>query len=124
MNENQIQVFESTDFGNVRAVEYNGEPYFVGKEVAEILGYQNASKALSMHVDDEDKAFIMMDIADSQNGNVLSGKTKTAIINESGLYSLIIGSKLPEAKKFKRCELSAYGARLAAELARRQKREA
>lgn len=101
MTKNEIQVFENTDLGNVRVVEHNGEPYFIGKEVAEILGYQNASKAVSMHVDDEDKAFIMMDIADSQNGNVLSGKTKTAIINESGLYSLILSSKLQKAKEFK-----------------------
>ena len=89
------------DFGKVRIIEMNGEPWFVGKDVAEILGYQNASKAVSAHVDDEDKAFIMVDIADSQNGNVPTGKTKTAIINESGLYSLILSSKLPSAKDFK-----------------------
>lgn len=101
MNENQIKVFENVDFGKVRIIEMNGEPWFVGKDVAEILGYQNASKAVSAHVDDEDKAFIMVDIADSQNGNVPTGKTKTAIINESGLYSLILSSKLPSAKEFK-----------------------
>ena len=101
MNTTDIQVFENVDFGKVRIIEMNGEPWFVGKDVAEILGYQNASKAVSTHVDNEDKAFIMVDIADSQNGNVPTGKTKTAIINESGLYSLILSSKLPSAKDFK-----------------------
>lgn len=101
MTPTNIQVFESVDFGKVRIIEMNGEPWFVGKDVAEILGYQNASKAVSTHVDNEDKAFIMVDIADSQNGNVPTGKTKTAIINESGLYSLILSSKLPKAKEFK-----------------------
>lgn len=61
----------------------------------------NASKAVLTHVDHEDKTFMMLNIADSQNGNVLSGRTKTAIINESGLYSLILSSRLPSAKKFK-----------------------
>lgn len=101
MNTTDIQVFENVDFGKVRIIEMDGEPWFVGKDVAEILGYQNASKAVSTHVDNEDKAFIMVDIADSQNGNVPTGKTKTAIINESGLYSLILSSKLPKAKEFK-----------------------
>lgn len=101
MNENQIKVFENVDFGKVRIIEMNGEPWFVGKDVAEILGYQNASKAVSTHVDNEDKTFIMVDIADSQNGNVPTGKTKTAVINESGLYSLILSSKLQKAKEFK-----------------------
>lgn len=70
--------------------------------MAVILGYSNASKAVSTHVDDDDKNFIMIDIADSQNGNVPIGQSKTAVINESGLYSLILSSKLPTAKKFKR----------------------
>lgn len=70
--------------------------------MAEILGYMNASKAVFTHVDTEDKAFVMLDIADSQNGNVPVGQTKTAVINESGLYSLILSSKLPSARRFKR----------------------
>ena len=82
-------------------IRIDDEPYFVGKEVAKILGYSNSSKAVSSHVDEEDKRFIMINIADSQNGNVPTGKTKTAIINESGLYSLIFSSKLPKAKEFK-----------------------
>ena len=97
-----VKVFENEEFGSVRTVNVDGEPWFVGKDVAAILGYSNASKAVSTHVDDEDKRFIMIDIADSQNGNVPSGKTKTALINESGLYSLILLSKLPNAKSFKR----------------------
>ena len=97
-----LQVFKNDEFGTVRTVTIDGEPYFVGKDVAEILGYSNASKAVISHVDEDDKQFVMLDIADSQNGNVLYGQSKTAIINESGLYSLILSSKLPTAKKFKR----------------------
>lgn len=78
----------------VRTVAINNEPYFVGKDVANILGYQNASKALSDHVDDEDKL----------NNKSLSslGQRGGWLINESGLYSLILASKLPQAKEFKR----------------------
>lgn len=99
---NDVLVFSNSEFGNIRTVTVNGEPWFVGKDIAEALGYSNASKAVMNHVDDEDKQFLMCDIADSQNGNVLTGQSKTAIINESGLYSLILSSKLPNAKKFKR----------------------
>lgn len=98
----QIQIFNNAEFGEIRSMEIGGEPWFVGKDVAAALGYANASKAISVHVDTEDKQFFMLDIADSQNGNVPIGKTKTAIINESGLYSLILGSKLDGAKRFKR----------------------
>lgn len=93
MQKNQIQVFENTDFGNVRVVEYNGEPYFVGKDVADILGYQNGSRDINRHVEEEDRTKMMVFDGNQQK--------ETIIINESGLYSLIIGSKLPEAKKFK-----------------------
>lgn len=91
---NDIKIFENAEFGSVRTLEVNGEPYFVGKDVAEILGYQNASKALADHVDDEDKL----------NNETLSslGQRGGWLINESGLYSLILSSKLPNAKKFKR----------------------
>ena len=99
---NELQIFQNSEFGEIRTIEKDGEPWFVGKDVAEILGYANASKAVSTHVDDEDKTFIMLDIADSQNGNLLVGQSKTTIINESGLYSLVLSSKLPTAKKFKR----------------------
>jgi anti-repressor protein len=91
---NEIQVFNNKKFGNVRVIEQDGEPYFVGKDIAEILGYQNSSKALNDHVDNEDKL----------NNESLSslGQRGGWIINESGLYSLILGSKLPSAKEFKR----------------------
>ena len=70
------------------------EPWFVGKDVAAALGYSNASKAVMVHVDEEDKQKVMLK-ADSQNGNVV---TATTLINESGLYSLVLCSKLPQAK--------------------------
>ena len=91
---NEIKIFENEEFGFVRTMEINGEPYFVGKDVAEILGYANTSKALTDHVDDEDKL----------NNETLSslGQRGGWLINESGLYSLILSSKLPTAKKFKR----------------------
>lgn len=95
---NQLQIFKNDEFGQVRILVINGKPYFVGKDVAEVLGYSNSSKAVSTHVDDEDKVMEM--ISHSQNGNMI--KTQTALINESGLYSLILSSKLPNAKKFKR----------------------
>ena len=90
----ELQVFNNAEFGSVRSLMLNGEPYFVGKDVAEILGYQNASKALADHVDDEDKL----------NNESLSslGQRGGWLINESGLYSLILSSKLPSAKRFKR----------------------
>lgn len=96
MNKPQIFTFEEKE--EIRTLLINDEPYFVGKDVAEVLGYSNASKAVMNHVDLEDKKFEM--IAHSRNGNV--SETRTAVINESGLYSLILKSKLPSAKKFKR----------------------
>ena len=96
-----IQIFSNKDFGEIRTLKIDGEPWFVGKDMADKLGYSNASKAVCAHVDEEDKRFEMLNIADSQNGNVPIGQTKTALINESGLYSLILSSKLPTAKQFK-----------------------
>lgn len=93
-----IKIFDSPEFGRVRALEIDGEPWFVGKDVAQALGYSNPSKAIMMHVDGEDKRFWMLRVSDSQNGNLV----KTALINESGLYSLVLSSKLPTAKKFRR----------------------
>lgn len=94
---NELQIFTSEEFGNVRTLVIDSEPYFVGIDIANILGYSNASKAVSTHVDEEDRRKEMM--AHSQNGNVV---TETTIVNESGLYSLVLSSKLPNAKKFKR----------------------
>ena len=91
---NEIKIFDNPEFGKVRTMEINGEPYLVGKDVAEILGYSNPRDALSKHVDDEDKATVAIHDG-SQNRNLTT-------INESGLYSLILSSKLPKAKEFKR----------------------
>ena len=92
---NNISTFNNPAFGSVRAVSVNGEPYFVGKDVAEILGYGNPRDALSKHVDSDDKNTVAF-----RDGT--SGNPKMTIINESGLYSLILSSKLPKAKEFKR----------------------
>lgn len=94
---NELINFHHEMFGDIRAIEKDGEPWFVGKDVAEALGYSNASKAVMVHVDEEDKQKVMLK-ADSQNGNVV---TATTLINESGLYSLVLSSKLPQAKVFK-----------------------
>ena len=84
------------EFGELRTVKIDEEPWFVGKDVAEALGYSNTSKAIITHVADEDKIIKML--PNSQNGKTVG---KTYIINESGLYSLILSSKLPSAKEFK-----------------------
>lgn len=99
MGMSELQIFKSEEFGEIRTVAIDGEPWFVGKDVAEALGYSNASKAASVHVSEEDRVLKTLE-ADSQNGNVV--KTQTALINESGLYALIFGSKLESAKRFKR----------------------
>lgn len=91
---NDIKVFENDAFGSVRTIDREGDVWFVGKDVAEILGYTNPSKALADHVDEEDKL----------NNESLSslGQRGGWLINESGLYSLVLSSKLPTAKQFKR----------------------
>lgn len=91
--ENQLQVFDF-EGSNVRTVTINDEPYFVGKDVATILGYKRTADALKAHVDDEDK--LTRQFTDSGQSREMK------VINESGLYSLILSSKLPSAKKFKR----------------------
>lgn len=90
MNETQLFNFKGQQ---VRTVTINNEPYFVGKDVADILGYQNPSRDINRHVDEEDRQ-------NYQNGSLASNRGMT-VINESGLYSLILGSKLPTAKEFK-----------------------
>ena len=92
---NDIKIYENAEFGSVRTLEVNGEPYFVGKDVAEILGYAKPENAVSTHVDDEDKTTTLI------QGTGSNYKSKAVIINESGLYSLILSSKLPKAKEFK-----------------------
>lgn len=88
----ELQVFNFNN-NQVRTLLINDEPYFVGKDVAEILGYTNPRKAIGDHVDEEDKGVTKCD--------TLGGKQDLTVINESGVYSLVFGSKLPEAKKFK-----------------------
>lgn len=90
-----VQVFNNEEFGQVRTLEIDGMVYFVGKDVAEVLGYAKARNAIANHVDDEDKK-------DAPIQGDLGGTQMMTIINESGLYSLILSSKLPRAKEFKR----------------------
>ena len=90
----ELQVFSNAEFGSVRSIMVNNEPYFVGKDVAEILGYKDTAKAIFAHVDAEDKGVGELPTP--------GGVQNVTIINESGLYSLILSSKMPNAKKFKR----------------------
>ena len=94
-NQKQIQIFNNAEFGEIRSMEIGGEPWFVGKDVATALGYSNPRDALSKHVDSEDKNTVAF-----RDGN--KGNPNQTIVNESGLYSLILGSKLDGAKRFKR----------------------
>lgn len=91
---NELMIFNNPEFGEIRTVEVNGEPWLVGKDVAQALGYSNTKDAVSRHVDTEDKR--------GSRFPTPSGQQELTIINESGLYSLVLGSKLPSAKKFKR----------------------
>lgn len=90
----ELQIFNNEEFGQIRTVEIDGEIYLVGKDVAVTLGYQNGSRDINRHVDEEDRRKIMI-----FDGNQ---DKETIIINESGLYSLILSSKMPNAKRFKR----------------------
>lgn len=90
---NNLQIFSNEKFGSVRTTTVNGEVMFVGKDVADILGYQNGSRDINRHVDEEDRHKVMF-----FDGNQ---DKETIIINESGLYSLILSSKMPNARKFK-----------------------
>lgn len=96
---NELSIFENPEFGSIRTTMIDDEPWFVGKDVATALGYKNSRDAITKHVDDEDKEIIQK----SQNATLdfISNRGLT-IINESGLYCLILSSKLPSAKKFKR----------------------
>ena len=91
---NELQVFSNTEFGSVRTTVVDGEAMLAGKDVAEILGYTNPLKAIRDHVDDEDKGVNEMDTP--------GGRQEIVFINESGFYSLILRSQLPQARKFKR----------------------
>lgn len=91
---NDLKIFKNKEFGEVRTVTINNEVWFVGKDVADSLGYQNGSRDINRHVEEDDRQKEKI-----SDGNQLK---ETIIINESGLYSLVLGSKLPNAKKFKR----------------------
>ena len=91
---NELQIFNNEEFGEIRTITKDGEPWFVGKDITEKLGYQNGSRDIARHVDEDDQIVIPIP-GDTQNRNML-------VINESGLYSLVISSKLPNAKKFKK----------------------
>lgn len=97
---NNLQVFKNNIFGEIRVIEISGEPWFVGKDIAEKLGYSNISDALIKHVDEEDKEQIAFHEL-KELGFINVGTKGTPIINESGLYSLILSSKLSNAKAFK-----------------------
>ena len=90
-----IVTFENPQFGSVRTLEVDGEPWFVGKDIAEVLGYSDTNKAVAMHVDNEDKIL-------NDKSSPSFGQRGATLINESGMYSLILSSKLPSAKAFKR----------------------
>lgn len=91
---NDLQVFNSTEFGSVRTITIDGKIMFVGKDVCDILEYQNGSRDINRHVDEDDRQKIMLFDGTKEN--------ETIVINESGLYSLIFSSRMPNAKKFKR----------------------
>ena len=93
--ENEMQIFECEEFGKVRTVIKDGEPWFVGRDVAVILGYAKPENAISTHIDNEDKTTTLI------QGSGSNYKSKTTIINESGFYSLVLSSKMPRAKEFR-----------------------
>lgn len=93
---NELHIFNSEEFGDIRTVAIENEPWFVGKDVAEALGYKKPENAIANHVSDEDKTSTLI------QGSGSNYKSKATIINESGLYALIFGSKLESAKRFKR----------------------
>ncbi len=90
---NEIKEFKNTDFGNLTVIKQDGEIYFIGNEVAKILGYSNYRKAVMVHIDEEDKLRSQIKYANQRR--------EVTLITESGLYSLIMASKLPQAKKYK-----------------------
>lgn len=90
----QLKVFEHKQFGKVRTITLDGEPWMVGNDIAVALGYSNPRDALVKHVDNEDKGVAKCD--------TLGGRQNLTIINESGLYALVLSSKLPDARKFRR----------------------
>ena len=92
---NKIRIFENENFGSVRTVEIEGEPWFVGRDIALALGYARPENAVKTHVEDDDKTTTLI------QGSGSNYKSKVIIVNESGLYALIFGSQLSGAKEFK-----------------------
>ena len=113
MKENKIEIFKNEEFGTLRTLIIDSEPYFVGKDIAEALGYTNTNKAIGDHVDEEDKRIIQRSHFVTLENNlpkevfpvnfvdVTIPNRGLTVINESGVYALVFGSKLPNAKKFK-----------------------
>ena len=93
----ELEIFKNEEFGEIRTVVIENEPWFVGKDIAEVLGYSNTKDAIATHVDNEDRTVIQR----SENTTLEIPNRGLTVINESGLYSLILSSKLPTAKKFK-----------------------
>lgn len=90
---NELKIFNNPEFGKIRTAEIDGEPWFVGRDVAAALGYKETSKAVREHVAEDDKGMSVLDTP--------GGKQSITVINESGLYALVLSSKLPTAKKYK-----------------------
>ncbi len=101
---NELMIFNNPEFGEIRTVELNGEPWLVGKDVAEILGYADTNRAVAQHVDKEDRKVLGRKAYGDLYSSLWAGENDFSnknIINESGLYALVLGSKLPTARKFK-----------------------
>lgn len=96
---NELKIFKNEEFGSIRTVEIEGTPWFVGKDITDVLGYSNGNRDITAHVDEEDRK--MVDNKTQYGFGIELGQRGGWIINESGLYSLILSSKLPNAKKFK-----------------------
>ncbi len=99
---NEIQIFKNEEFGEIRTLEIDGQIYFVGVDVAKALGYIKTRNAIRDHVDEDDKKVFNLNTALKQGGIISAGNPNVILINESGLYSLILSSKLESARKFKR----------------------
>ena len=97
---NNVKIFENAELGSIRVTELNGEAWFVGKDVADVLGYERGTKAVVDHIDEDDR--LMIDGTTQSQFGIELGQRGGWLINESGLYSLVLSSKLPTAKKFKR----------------------
>ena len=97
---NELKIFKKEEFGEIRTLDIDGDPWFVGKDVAEILGYERYTKAVVDHVDEDDR--INIDGKTQSQFGIELGQRGGWLINESGLYSLILSSKLPTAKAFKK----------------------